>query len=188
MQPTEPGTTQYHFEIFADFRQVYLQDCQVRDDLTHVEGRDSQTRAEDISAWVDALLTPEARARRLGVAYGTLCILTARNYTVPVEVEVRSGPPTKPVPEDVARWDHVVEASLDLPSGCLIVKGVMEDLNLPHIAVAPGTFRVRVYYGGIYTVSEDRLKGKDHYRVVLWPVSSSIASPFVLHSQAAGIW
>ncbi|MFA4914997.1 MAG: hypothetical protein WC590_15290, partial [Burkholderiaceae bacterium] len=37
------------------------------------------------------------------------------------------------------------------------------------LPVAPGTYRVRVYCGGFDTLSEDRLDGDDHYRVLLWP-------------------
>ncbi|MDW4736332.1 hypothetical protein NQ293_26040, partial [Escherichia coli] len=37
------------------------------------------------------------------------------------------------------------------------------------IDVAPGTYRVRVSYGGLDTLSEDGLEGDDRYRLQLWP-------------------
>lgn len=192
MPPTEPGTRVYHLEVFADYRQVYLEDCAVHDARTRPPGRDlpafdEKAFAEAIATWVDVVLSPEAHARHLGVAHGTLCILTARNFTVPLDIEIRPVP--LPRPQDVAAWDHIVEASLDLPSGCLLVRGATDGLE-EHgtIAVAPGMYRARVSYGGITTVSEDRLDGEDRYRVALWPAPGAAAPPVVLHSRAIPFW
>lgn len=47
-----------------------------------------------------------------------------------------------------------------------------------HLPVSPGSYRVRVYYGGLNTLSADGLDGEDYYQVVLWP--EKYRSPAVL--------
>jgi hypothetical protein len=151
--------------------------------MTRVEGRDPLVRADEIAVHLDAVLRPEARARHLGVARGTLCIMTARYVEVPVAVEIRASPP----PDDFAPWDHVVEASLDVPSGCIAVHGPTDYFpEAPRIPIEPGTYRARMYFGGICTVSVDGLDGEDHYRVALWPAPTE--APKVLYTQGSGEW
>lgn len=81
-----------------------------------------------------------------------------------------------------------MEASLDVPSGCIAVHGPTDYWpEAPRIAVAPGTYRACVFYGGMSTVSADELEGEDHYRVERWPElgpSTTPAVPMVLHARA----
>ncbi len=107
MPPTEPGTRVYHLEVLADYRQVYLEDCAVHDARTRPPGSDSPAFdaiafSEASAAWVDSVLSQEAHARHLGVAQGTLCLLTARNFTVPMDLEIHPVPLPPPQPQDVA--------------------------------------------------------------------------------------
>lgn len=183
MPPAEPETPQFKFDIMADYHQAYLDDCGLHEELTRVKGRDELVRAEEIDAHIATLLSPEAHARHLGVARGTLCILTARYDVVPVTVEIWHASPQ----DDFDRWDHVVEASLEIASGCIAVHGPWDYWpEVPRIAVAPGVYRARVYFGGVYTVSADEFDGEDHYRVALWPAPA--APPKVLHSRGTGTW
>lgn len=170
----------YAYRIFADYHQIYLEDSQaVQAGAGEGEVPDQQVTA--IDTLVGQLLSPEAKARRVGVAPGVVAILTARNATVLLSVEVVSHPPS----DDWRGWDRVVEASLDLPSGCLVVHGVSDYFPAaPRISLAPGTYRVRAYYGGLETVSSDALEGADHYKVVLWPAPA--AQPVVLFAKEGG--
>lgn len=85
---------------------------------------------------------------------------------MPLEVQVGATPPTS----DLVGWDRVVEASLALPSGVLVLHGPSDYLPAaPHLTLAPGTYRLRAYFGGLDTLSSDGLEGADHYKVVLWP-------------------
>lgn len=134
------------FELFADYFQFYLQDEKAPVDLSE--------------AW-----TPEAVERMLALARGAIGVGTVRNMNVPVEVEILSGAPD----DDFARWDRVNECSLQVPSGRIVVAGCTDDFAAAaRIPVAPGTYRARVYYGGLSTASADALEGDDHYRVALW--------------------
>jgi hypothetical protein len=87
--------------------------------------------------------------------------------TVPVEVEIHHSEP----PFRADAWDHIVECSLDLPSGQLEVHECTSG-PVASFKVAPGTYRVRAFYGELASLSADGLEGKDHYRVVLWPAPS----------------
>ena len=67
-------------------------------------------------------------------------------------------------------WDHVVEASLDLPTGQLEVHectgGAVADFQ-----VRPGWYRVRAMQGGLTLIDGNGLDGEDYYKVVLWPAA-----------------
>lgn len=136
-------------ELFADYHQIYLQD----------ENADPDNPDD----WGERLVTD-----MIAVSAGTVGIGTVRNMTVPVTVEVLPAPPR----DTLDAWDHVAEASIDAPSGTLVVAGCTDYLpDARRINVPAGTLRVRAYYGGLNTLSEDGLEGDDHYRVVVWPAT-----------------
>jgi len=140
--------------LFADYFQFYIQDEAVTGDLS--------------GSW-----NGDATARLLAVAPGTIGIGTIRNTEVPVLVEVHDRKP----PEDLDAWDHVVEASIDLKSGCLVIAGCTDYFpDATRMDVSPGCYLSRVSYGGLKSLSKAGLTGDDHYRVQLWPGASSAVS------------
>ena len=84
----------HHFELFADYHQFYIQDEAVEGNLA--------------DSW-----TPEATDRLLALAPGTIGVGTARDMTVPVDVEVWDGEPREPFDD----WDQVNECSIEARSG-----------------------------------------------------------------------
>ncbi len=170
--PMEGGghmsTRSHTYNVFADYRQVYLMD----------DDRDVNTA----EIWTD-----EASARWLAVGPKVVAFSTARGDEVPVTVTIQDTPPDDDAGA-LARWDHVVEAGLALPSGRLVVMGPTEDYDTEaaRITVAPGSYRVRIYMGnlgdiirgGWWTEPDD-----DHYHVVLWP--SADATPRVVWTKFA---
>jgi hypothetical protein len=84
--------------------------------------------------------------------------------TVPVTVEIVDVEPSL----DINAWDHVAEASLNLPTGRLQLHeckgGAVADFE-----VAPGWYRVRSCHGGLDSIDGTGLDGDDHHRLVLWP-------------------
>lgn len=133
--------------LFADYFQFYLQDEAAEGDLS--------------DSWTD-----EATDRLLAVAPGTVGVGTVRNMEVPVSVEVLEGEP----PLDAAEWDHMTECSIQIDSGQLVVAGCTDYFpDAKRISLAPGTYAVRVSYGGLSSLSADGLDGCDNYRVQLWP-------------------
>ena len=142
------------YKIFADYHQFYLWD--------HGE---SPSPALDYS--------DEDIARRIKAAPHLVVIQPERNMSVPVEVEITEGAPDW----SPDAWDHVAEASLDLPSGRLEIHECTGG-SVDILAVAPGSYRVRACFGGLDTLSEDGLDGEDHYRLALW--SAPVAPVAVL--------
>lgn len=133
-------------ELFADYFQFYLQDEQSEGDLSN--------------SW-----TEKAVSDMLAIAPSVIGVGTVRNMDVPVEVEVLDSQPN----DNFDDWDHVTEASLDVPSGHIIIAGCTDYLpDAARIIVNPGTYKVRIYYGALDSVDELQLDGNDHYRVVLW--------------------
>ena len=141
----------FELSLFADYFQFYIQDEAVTGDLSQ--------------AWND-----EAVDRLLALAPGTVGIGTVRNMDVPVTVHILAQEPD----DDSPKWDHVVEAGLDVPSGRIVIAGCTDYFpDAMRIEVPPGTYRVRVSYGGLDTLSEDGLDGEDRYRPQLWLATST---------------
>lgn len=108
--------------------------------------------------------TNEDVARRLKVDPHIVVICPERYGVVPIALERHDGEPM----ESLDGWDHVAECSLDLPTGQLLVD---ECLGSPvaHLSLLPGSWRVRVFYGGLSTITDDEFDGDDYYTVLLWP-------------------
>jgi len=142
---------QLEYELFADYFQFYLQDESAEGNLG--------------DSWSE-----EAVARLLAIAPGTIGVGTVRNMNVPVTVEILEGEPGS----DLESWDHVTECSLDVPSGRIVIAGCTDYFpDAARIDIEPGTYRARVSYGSLDSLSEDGLDGDDRYRVQLWPAQSS---------------
>lgn len=149
------------YELFADYFQFYLQD-------------------ESAEGNLEASWSEEAVARLLAIAPGTVGVGTVRNMNVPVTVEILDAEPAP----DFDLWDHVTECSLDVPTGRIVIAGCTDYFpDAARIDVPPGTYRTRVSYGSLNTLSEDRLDGEDRYRVQLW--RGTPMEPRVLRQRAA---
>lgn len=157
-------TQHHHFELFADYHQFYLQDEPVEGNLAE--------------SW-----TPEATDRLLALAPGTIGVGTVRDMKVPVDVEVRDAEPREPLDD----WDQVNECSMEVRSGRIVVAGCTDYFpDAARIEVVPGVYRARVFYGKLKSLSEDGLRGEDHYRVVLWPGEPTPAAVLKQHLPDRG--
>ena len=75
----------------------------------------------------------------LAIAPGIIGVGTVRNMNVPVTVEIRDQEPDV----DVQAWDYVVEATLDVASGRIVVAGCSDYFpDAMRITVPPGSYRV----------------------------------------------
>lgn len=150
------GTSRTKFvelSLFADYFQFYIQDESAAGDLSQ--------------SW-----NQEAIDRLLAIAPGTIGIGTVRNMEVPVTIEIHSREPD----DDSSAWDHVVEAALNVASGRIVIAGCTDYFpDAARLEVPSGSYRVRVSYGNLDTLSEDRMSGEDRYRVQLWLGTSSTA-------------
>lgn len=136
------------FRLSADYHQFYVQD------------EWSNPALEDV--WSE-----EATNRMLATESGWIGVGTARETTVPVTVVVADDAPALDHTCDLA-----VEASIELPSGRLIVAGCTDYRpEAARISLSPGIYRLRATFRGLDTLSADGLDGDDRYEVALWSAS-----------------
>ena len=134
-------------EVFADYHQFYLWDGGVSPQAPET--------------WSDNDV-----ANRAKVAEHVFVVCPLRNMVVPVRVSLQNAEPAV----DLRRYDHVVQASLALPTGQLQVHECTGGEALAW-KVEPGTYRVLALFSGLGTLSADGLEGQDKYHLVLWPGS-----------------
>lgn len=133
--------------IFADYFQFVLMDEGSEDDFSTI--------------WTD-----EAFDRMLAVGSNAVCPGTLRNVDVNVEIEILDEPPSI----DLSQWDHAVEASINIPSGKLVVMGCTGYLpDATRIEINPGTYQLLSLAGGIASIKTEWEAADDVYRVYLWP-------------------
>jgi len=146
----------HELKVFADYHQFYVWDA--------------GTNPEAPEDWTDGDV-----ARRVIVRSHVVVVQPERNMTVPVRIEIHAADPGF----NPGGWDHIAQCSLDLPTGHLQVHectgGALLDRTL-----APGTYRMRVLFAGLGTLSSDGLEGEDRYVVALWP---GPAQPFLVVQQ-----
>ena len=136
----------YEFKIFTDYHQFYLHDADWYEKLP--DGWKEQT-IQDL--WVTA---PDS-----------INIGTEREGMVPITIEIYDIEPQN----DFSHWDQVNECSIDIHSGKFVILSCLEsELLAANVSVKPGTYRARIYYGNLNSVSKDRLRGEDTYKVELW--------------------
>jgi hypothetical protein len=88
---------------------------------------------------------------------------------VPVTVDIADIAPEE---HDFSAWDQVNECSIDVPSGRLVIAGCTDYFpEAARIDLPPGTYRARIYYGNLNSLTNNGLDGEDHYRIVLWSES-----------------
>jgi hypothetical protein len=105
--------------------------------------------------------------RHLGALADQIAIGTASaDQEVTVAVELVAAEPT----DDSAAFDHVVEASLRLASGIVVLAECISG-EVARLSVAPGSYRVRVAWDGIdRALGDGLLDGRgESFRVHLWP-------------------
>jgi hypothetical protein len=152
----------FEYNLFADYYQFYLQD----------ESTDGNLG----DSW-----SPEAVERLLAVAPGTVGVGTVRNTTVPVVLEITDAKPE----DDLNDWDQVAECSVEMTSGRMVVAGCTDYFpDAARIDLPPGSYRTRVYFGKLNSLSADGLNGDDHYRVVMW---SAAPGPILVLKHRAGV-
>ncbi len=137
----------HSFTVFADYFQFVLMDENSQDDFSVI--------------W-----TEEALHRMLAVAPTAVCPGTLRNVDVSIEIEILGQAPEV----ELSAWDNAVEASINLPSGRLVVMGCTGYLpDAPRISILPGTYQLLSLAGGIETIKNEWEPAEDIYRVLLWP-------------------
>ncbi|MGY4918982.1 hypothetical protein ACWD9K_27795 [Streptomyces sp. 900116325] len=145
-------TTTTELTLFADYFQVHVSDADSDGDLS--------------DAWTD-----QASVDHLAVARDALGIGTAVNVNVSVTVVVLSQEPS----DDSSEFDHVVEASLDVSLGRLMVLGCTDYApDAATFEVPPGWNRVRVSRSNLARAaqgdidSDESPENSEKIRIQVW--------------------
>ena len=134
------------FDIFADYFQFILMDEGCDDDFG--------------SVW-----TEEALERMLAVGETSVCPGTLRNVNVPVEIHVHGAEPSV----DPTGYDHAVLASLQVPSGRLVVMGCTDHLpEAPRVELKAGSYQLLYLATGVESITYESDPADDRYIVHLW--------------------
>ncbi|MFF7964911.1 hypothetical protein ACFZC3_06040 [Streptomyces sp. NPDC007903] len=149
-------TTQ--LQLFADYFQLHVMDEDAQDDLGE--------------AW-----TKEAVSDALAVSERALGIRTESNMDVAVMVELLGHPPG----DDTDAFEHVVEASIQVPSGRIAVLGCTDYLpDAARFEVPAGFVRVRASRANPGDVRE----AIEQVHLQIWPAPHS--APAVLKRWSTG--
>lgn len=146
--------------VFADYHQFYLADAG-----TH------WLAPED---WTDEDLLHGAKATE-----HVLVICPARNMNVPVLLEVLDHR----ADIEFSSADHVVEASLHLPTGQLQLAECTGNPEKLKLTLTPGWYRVQARFFNLERAWEG--DSGDAYELLLWPESQH---PLVVHKQWKRDW
>jgi hypothetical protein len=149
-------------DLFADYHQIHMIDDGSTSDLGE--------------AW-----TVEAFVDRLAVADDAIAVGTSVNVTVAVRVEVLDVPPA----DDFADFDHVVEGSMQVPSGRIVIMGCSDyESDAARLRVPAGPVRVRVASSNLAEAerlgidSDNARQTMERLRVQVWPAPTG--EPVVL--------
>ena len=115
----------YRFQLSAEFNQFYLQD----------------EASEGEATW-----SIEEELNNVALDAGLIAVGTECDRVVPVEIHISASEPLL----DVEAWDHIVECTIDVPSGHLVVCGCVDDFpTAARIELDPGKYRARICYGNL---------------------------------------
>lgn len=143
--------------LFADYFQIHVLD----------EG----SHAVLDQVWNDRTLSDRIVALR-----DILGIRTEVNVDVNVNVVWSANPPRL----DVEGFDHVAEASIEIPSGRMVVMGCSDYFpDAPRLEVTPGWVRIRVQKSNLTNAvaadidSDQSVETIERIRIDVWPAAPS---------------
>jgi len=141
------------FDVAAEFHQFYLMD-------------------DESQPPIPEAITDQDMAARVRVAPNIAVLHTLFEGVIPVTLQVTQAPPL----DDSSNWDHVVEFSVDVPSGRVVVAGCVSYLpECPRMSVPAGSLRGRASFRTV--------PNSEQCRVNLWP--GSMESTHVIKGQHA---
>lgn len=150
--------------VFADYHQFYV-----------VDGGSWGSRSPETDTSSPEFWSKEAFGRGLAVLPAALGIGTASYGIVPVVVEVHDARP----PLVVQDFDRVVEASLNLASGSLLVVGSTAPERSGANGLPAGWYRVIVCSSRL-DLGVELGAGGDRYALWMWPEPPT---PTVVHKR-----
>jgi hypothetical protein len=144
----------YDFNFNSEYYQFYVLDAQTK----------ASTDATDF--WC-----PEADARRLAIGEGLLGVTIATYGGARGSLLIKTQKPDAKLTAD-----HIVEASIRIPSGILQIKNCTGYETQLEVKITKGTYRIRISSHHLSSVNGD--EGEDFYTLEMW--QSRFAKPVIL--------
>jgi hypothetical protein len=133
----------YELQLFADYFQIYLED---------------ESRDRSDLGWLAPQHFEQGVADLFLVDSGKIVIMTVRNMTVPLTIEVTDTLNEAHHEKLFKAADHV-----------LVVMGCTDYYPAAkRIPLEPDIYQCRIYYTGLDTLSQNGLEGDDKYRILLY--------------------
>ncbi len=142
-----PSTKSYDLKFFTEYYQFYIQD------------KNTKSSTDSNIFW-----TPQASEDKMAVENGLLGISVAKYAEINVQVNIH---PQQQTVFNLQDYEHVVEASIDVPSGVLQVLDCTAMQLQLEINVTPGIYTVRSSSANLKTVQGD--VGNDFYVIDIFP-------------------
>jgi hypothetical protein len=146
----------FGFSFSTEYYQFYILDSKTK----------AKTDAENF--WCT-----EADERRLAIGDGLLGVTIATYGKASVELLIRLNSP-----ETIMEADHIVEASIRMPSGLLQVKNCTAYENQFELPISKGTYRVRISSHNLKNIGANKIE--DCYTIEMW--KNNFTKPQILKS------
>jgi hypothetical protein len=144
----------YDFNFYSEYYQFYVLDAETK----------ASTDAADF--WY-----PEAEPRRLAIGAGLLGVTIATYGGARGSLHIKTQKP-----DTILNADHIVEASIRIPSGILQIKDCTGYDTQLEVKITKGTYRIRISSHNLGSVKND--EGDDFYTLEMW--QSRFAKPKIL--------
>ncbi|MDO3645016.1 hypothetical protein [Mucilaginibacter sp. L3T2-6] len=125
----------------------------------YIADKESPMKTDEASFW-----TTEAYDDRLAIGDGILGVGIESYGPVNGELTLLN---TRNNSFDFSKFDHIVEAGINIKSGHLEVLDCPNSGVHLEVKINPGHYRVRVYSANLASVNGD--KGDDFYHIEIWP-------------------
>jgi hypothetical protein len=135
----------YQLKFFTEYYQFYIAD------------KESKATTDSDNFW-----TRQADADKMAVEAGLLGISVGKYGEIDVEVNVFESQTNRNFDE----FEHIVEASIEIPSGVLLVKDCTGFEVQLALQLAPQTYAVRCYSAKLSSIQGD--EGDDFYVIEIW--------------------
>jgi hypothetical protein len=114
---------------------------------------------------LDASESERVRIDRFASAQGIVTVGVVSEYsTIPITIEFDRN---QPEIDESDAWDRIVECGLQIEGNEMVFEG-STGTTFGKLDVWPGTYRLRIYFGGQRSRTTDG-ESKDFYLIQVWP-------------------
>ncbi len=136
----------HQLKFFTEYYQFYILD------------KNSKCETDSPNFWNE-----QAGIDKIAVEEGLLGITVGKYAEIDVEVNLLESQKNE---RNFDEFEHIVEASIDVPSGVLQIKDCTGFDTILELKLAPRTYAVRCYSAKLSSIESDI--GEDYYVIEIW--------------------